>query len=134
MGRIKPKKKNAKSEASAIGGMVLLLIIVGMLVSTLVVPKIMNREVTLVSNEGHSLPFAAVVIHTKKSDRHKRTDLAGNIAIPRFTAKAITIKDPRYIEKTWQKSDIAPELIVERSLLGSSLDNIVEKLLQSAEE
>ena len=134
LGRIERGKGDSKSSASAIGGIVTLLIIIGLIGWLVVAPKVMNREVTLVAEDGHSLPFAALIIHTKDGEQHERTDNAGNIVIPRFTTMSITVKDPRYTEKTWKESEIESELIVGRTILGSGLDSLADKLLKPANE
>lgn len=134
LGRIERKKRDSKSPASAIGGIVTLLLILGLICWFVVAPKIMNREVTLVAEDGHSLPFAALIIHTKSGEQHRRTDNAGNFVIPRFGTTSITMKDPRYVERTWAKSEIESELIVGRTTLGSGLDSLADKLLKPANE
>jgi hypothetical protein len=113
---------------------VTLLLIVGLIGWFVIAPKIMNREVTLVAEDGHSLPFAALIIHTKSGEKHKRTDNAGSIVIPRFGTTSLMVKDPRYVERTWEKSEIESELIVGRTILGSGLDSLADKLLEPANE
>lgn len=93
-------------------------------------PKIINQKVTLVAKDGHSLPFAAMIIHSKKGDTHARTDNAGNITISRFGTTGITIKDPRYVEQTW--TDVESQLVARRTVLGSSLDSLADRLLKPA--
>ena len=132
LGRIERKKGGSQSKASVIGGIVTLLMIVGLIGWFVIAPKVMNREVTLVAEDGHSLPFAALIIHTKDGEQHERTDNAGNIVIPRFSTTSITVKDPRYVDKTWEKSEIDSELIVGRTILGSGLDSLADKLLKPA--
>ena len=134
LGRIKRKKGQKKSAASMIGGVMTLLLLAGLLGWFVVAPMIIKREVTLVAEDGNSLPFAALVIQTNKGEQHRRTDNAGNIKIPRFRTTSITIKDPRYLEKTWAKSEIESELVVERTVLGSGLDSLADKLLKPARE
>jgi len=134
LGRIERKKGNRKSTASAVGGVMTLLVIVGLIGWFVVAPKVMNRKVTLVAEDGHSLPFAALIIHTGDGDQHERTDNAGNIVLPRFGTNAVTVKDPRYVEKTWAKSEIEAELVVGRTVLGAGLDSLAEKLLKRAKE
>lgn len=129
MGRLERKK----GKASAIGGVVTLLIIGVSVCWLFIVPKVMNREVTLLAGDGHSLPFASIVIHTTSGDQYKRTDNAGNFLVPRFTTSAITVKDPRYVEKTWSEAELESELVVERTILGSSLDSLADKLLKAGE-
>lgn len=134
LGRIERKKGEPKSKASAIGGLVTLLVVVGLMGWFFVAPKVMNRRVTLVAEDGHSLPFAALIIHAGNGDQHRRTDNAGNIVIPRFGTNAVTVKDPRYVEKTWAKSEIEAELVVGRTVLGAGLDSLADKLLKRAKE
>ena len=134
LGRLERKKGESKSTASTIGGILTLLIIIGLIGWFVFAPKVMNREVTLVAEDGHSLPFAALIIHTKDGEQHKRTDNAGNIVIPRFGTISITVKDPRYSDKTWEKSEIESELVVGRTILGSGLDSLADKLLKPANE
>jgi len=95
-------------------------------------PSLTTRTVTLVAEDGHSLPLAAVIIRDDDGNRHERTDISGKVSLPRFGSYSLTIKDPRYIEKTWTKSELEPELLVERSILGTSLDGFAEKLLKRA--
>jgi len=130
LGRIERKERKSKSRASTVGSVLTLIIIAGLIGWLLVGPKLMNRTVTLLAEDGHSLPFAALIVHTDGGDRHKRTDNAGNIVIPRFRTNALTIKDPRYVEQTWQKPEIEPELIVGRTAFGSSLDSIADRFLK----
>ncbi|MDF1862448.1 MAG: hypothetical protein P1U87_19680 [Verrucomicrobiales bacterium] len=129
LGRIERKKGAAKSRASAIGGVLVILLVVGLISWLVLFPKVMNRKLTLVAEDGCSLPFAALIIHTEVGDLHERTDNAGNIVVPRFATNAITVKDPRYVEKRWSKSKIESELAVGRTVLGSGLDSLADKLL-----
>ena len=93
-------------------------------------PKIINRKVTFIAKDGHSLPFAALIIHSKKGDTHARTDNAGNITVSRFGITGITIKDPRYVEQTW--TDVESQLVAQRTILGTSLDSMADRLLKRA--
>ena len=95
-------------------------------------PKVINRKVTLVAKDGHSLPFAALIIHTRKGDDHKRTDNAGNITFSRFSTTGITLKDPRYVEQTWKPHELESQLVARRTILGSSLDSMADRLLKPA--
>lgn len=131
--RIERKKENPRTSASAIGGVVILLFVISA-IGWFVIPKMMNRTVALVAKDGHSLPFAALIIQIEGENQHKRTDNAGNIVIPRFGANAITVKDPRYVEQTWKHSEIEAELIVERTALGSGLDSLADRLIRPAKE
>jgi len=123
--------KAARSRTPVV--MTLLLIVVG-IGAGVIAPKVWNRKVTLVAKDGHGLPYAALIIHTGDGDRHERTDSAGNIVIPRFGTKALTIKDPRYVERKWMKSEIESELTVTRTMLGAGLDALADRLLKPANE
>lgn len=92
----------------------------------------LKRKVSLVAQEGHSLPFAALIIHTNNGDRHERTDAAGNILLPRFGTTGLTIKDPRYVEQTWSGPALETKLTVKRTILGSGLDFMAKKLMKPA--
>ena len=105
------------------------MLIVGLLGWLVVAPRVMIRKVAFVAEDGHSLPFAAVIIHTSGGNEHRRTDNAGNLVIPRFNISGLTIKDPRYVEQTWPKSGITRELTVSRTKLGASLDSLADRLL-----
>ncbi len=132
--RIERRKGDWISPASAAGGIIVMMIIIGLSGWFVIAPKVIYREVTLIAEDGHSLPFAALMIHTESGEQHRRTDNAGNILIPRFSTTSITVKDPRYVEKTWQKSEIKSELIVGRTTLGSGLDSLADRLLKPANE
>jgi hypothetical protein len=132
LGRLERTKRELRSTASAVAGALILLIIAGVIGWFVIAPKVMTRKVTLLAEDGHSLPFAAVIIHGDHGDQHKRTDNAGNLVIPRFTTTAITVKDPRYVGKTWQRSKIESELTVRRTILGSGLDSLADRLVKPA--
>lgn len=132
LGRVGRKKRESQSKASQVGGILTLLLVAGAVGWFIVVPKVMTRKLTFVADDGHILPFAAIIIHTNGRDKHERTDNAGNIVIPRFATDAITIKDPRYVERTWNKSEIGTQLVVGRTILGSGLDSIADRLLKPA--
>lgn len=134
LGRIKRNNGEPKSKASAVGSIAALLGIVALIAWLVVGPRVMKQTVTLVAQDGHSLPFAALIVHTSEGDRHLRTDNAGNLVISRFRTTAVTVKDPRYVEKTWPKSEIAARLVVERTVLGTSLDSLADQLLKRAKE
>jgi hypothetical protein len=116
------------------GGMLTFLIVMGLLGWLVVTPMVMNRDVTLVADDGHSLPFAALIIRTRDRELHKRTDDVGTLVIPRFTTISISIKDPRYVDKTWSKSEIGSKLVVSRTILGSGLDSIADRFLKPAKD
>lgn len=134
LGRIQRKQRDGATKGSAIGGLAILIVVGGLIGGFLAAPRVMNRKVTLVAQDGHSLPFAAIIIHTRNGDQHERTDHAGKMVIPRFGTHALTIKDPRYVEQRWEKSEIQPHLTVSRTVLGSGLDSLADRLLKPARE
>lgn len=89
-----------------------------------------SREITLVARDGHALPFAALIVRDRGEVRHFHTDEAGNFRIADPEEVSVTIKDPRYEEATWNGDEIGRELVVERSGLGSTLDEIATALLE----
>jgi amino acid transporter len=141
LGRLKRKKKEKESDEArrlspteirlAIAGGIIAVLIVAW---TLLAPQVLNRKLSLVAEDGHSLPFAAVILHTSAGDEHRRTDSAGNIKIGRFSTYALTIKDTRYFEQTWKSDDFNGPLVVRRTLLGSGLDVLAGKLLRPAHD
>ena len=134
VGRIERKEHQQQTASSSFFTVLPLLILFGMIGYFVVAPRVLNRKVTLVAKDGHSLPFAALIIHTKDGDLHERTDNAGNIVIPRYGIKALTIKDPRYVEETWKNAEIKSELTVGRTVLGAGLDAMADRLLKPAKE
>jgi fructose-specific phosphotransferase system IIC component len=134
LGRINRKRDQLKSNVSAIGGILTLLAILGLIGWFVVMPTVLSRKVTLVAEDGHSLPFAALIVHTGNGAQHLRTDNSGNIVIPRFDTNSVKVKDPRYVEKTWAKSEIEAELVVERTVLGAGLDSLADRLLKRTKE
>jgi hypothetical protein len=132
--RFDRKRIPSHSGLHAPGGVLTLLVLIALTVWLFVLPPVTTRKITLIAKDGHTLPFAALIIHTKAGDRHDRTDNAGRIVIPRFGVHALTIKDPRYVEKTWQKSEIEQKLTVSRTRLGAGLDTLTGRLLKPADE
>ena len=132
LGRMSRKKEENSSKTSVVVGLSILVGILLVIGWFLLAPKILNRSITLIAEDGYSLPFAAVIIQTGSGDEHERTDSSGTVTLSRFRTKALTIKDPRYVEKTWAKRDLEDELVVERTVLGSGLDSLAEKLLKKA--
>ncbi len=95
-------------------------------------PGLLKRQITLVAEDGHSLPFAAVIVTTGHGDEHQRTDNSGNFRVPRFGLKAVAVRDSRYVDQTWESPDIASTLVASRSVVGKGLDAVLGKLLRSA--
>ncbi len=123
------ERKRLKSTASTCGSFTVL----GIVVLAIVVVDILDREVQFVATDGHSLPFAEVVITTENGTRNERTDKTGNLEIPRFGALELSMVDPRYIKKSWTREEIDRRLVVERTVLGSTLDKFANTLLKKDE-
>ncbi len=133
LGRMKREKKQ-RSRAGAVLRLLPLMVILALVGWFVVAPKVMNRTVTFVAVDGRSLTYAGVIIHTGSSDRHRRTNRSGEITIPRFSTRAITLDDSRYVKQTWEKSEIAATLTVNRTVLGAGLDSLSDRLLRPARE
>lgn len=106
----------------------------GLVIFALAAESTMNRKITLLAKDGHTLPFAILIVHTKDGQYHKLTNKSGNVRIPRFSTTALTVNDPRYVSQTWQESEITRELTVGRSLLGTSLDHLSDRFRKSSED
>ena len=62
------------------------------------------------------------------------TDVDGELVVTRFGLLRVTIDDPRYHKRAWEGKDIPAELIVERSVLGNSLDHLLTTATRVAGE
>jgi hypothetical protein len=129
LGRLKRK---AESKEYVFTGMILLGTMLTVCLILVFGPDVTRRKITLVAEDGHGLPFAALVVRTRSGETHLRTDNAGNARIPRFGVESVTLKDPRYVQKVWEKPEIGRQLIASRTILGSGLDKIAERLLRPA--
>jgi hypothetical protein len=132
MGRVgRNQGKNMKcTPANVRSQLAFVVVVVTVIAAVVAYPRVMNRKITLVAEDGHSLLFAALVVHKGDGDHHIRTDNAGNVVVSRFSTKGITLKDPRYVERTWQNSELSQNLIAQRTLLGSGLDSVANRLLK----
>jgi hypothetical protein len=131
VGRMQRRPANERRKLSRPNILVSLgVIILGLGAFLFLNPSAYKRKVSLVAQEGHSLPFAALIIHTNTGDRHERSDSAGIILLPRFGINGLTIKDPRYVQQTWSGSQIESTLTVKRTILGSGLDFMAKKLMK----
>lgn len=127
LGRMQAKEAARESAMSGaiILGTVVLVIVIGFFG-----PRVTHRQITLVAEDGHSLPFAALVVRARGNETHLRTDNAGNARIPRFGLESVTLQDPRYVRIEWRGPEIERRLIASRTILGSALDRIADRLLQ----
>lgn len=132
LGRLERKNTEGRSWIFRAGSLLTVLVLLGVVCWIFVLPGILNRKVTLVAEDGNTLPFAPVVIQTKKEERFERTDRSGKVKLPRFQTVALSLKDPRYVQKTWPHSEIEKTLVAERSVLGSGLDKLGDRLLKPA--
>ena len=107
---------------------------IGLPIIALAAEATMNRKITFFAKDGRTLPFAILIVHTKDGEHRKLTNKTGNVRIPRFSTTALTLKDPRYVETTWQESEITRKLTVGRSLLGSSFDHLSDRLRKSSKD
>jgi len=137
LGRLTMKKKEAAAAEIVTTGNVRtagvtlgLIALVGM--AAWLAPMVQNRTLTLVADDGHSLPYAALILHQSDGDVQKRTDNAGNIVVSRFSTQGVTIKDPRYVEQTWKDEEMTDQLVARRTILGSGLDVLAGELLKPA--
>jgi hypothetical protein len=135
LGRLSRPKKEERRQSShpAVSlGILAFILVFGLAVT--IGPAILEREVSIVASDGYSAPFAAVVLETSRGEKHKRTDNSGNLQVPRFGLTAITVKDPRYVEETWQESELDEPLVVTRTVLGAGLDHLADRLLRPNKE
>lgn len=113
-----------------------LVIIITVLVGLFVVRPYFNnmsyQDVTFVATDGHSLPFASVVIYRDGTQKHKRTKNDGSLKIEKSGLEKIVLNDKRYKETTWLPNELNDILVVKRTLLGSGLDKLANKLLKPA--
>lgn len=126
------KQENRSFDTSKIG----LFAVVIIITAYFLVPKIFAptyQDITFVAKDGHSLPFASVVIYSNGSVDHKRTKNDGSIRIKKSGLEKVVINDKRYVETTWSVSELDDILVVKRTLLGSGLDILAKKLLQPTE-
>jgi hypothetical protein len=134
LGRISKRQAESKRHTpkeAAGGTLIVVAILIG---AALLIPRILNREITFVAVDGHPLPFAAVVIDKGDSQIHRRTDNAGNLSIPRFGVSSIMLKDSRYVEQRWGSAEVGDKLVARRTILGAGLDRAAGFLLRPAKE
>ncbi len=130
LGRIQRKKEMPSSRTATILPIVVLVLFTGTLSWLIFGHHVTQRTVTLFAHDGHPLPFAKLMIHTDDGNQYDRTDHLGKVAIPRFGTRALTIRDARYVEETWESPQIEAKLTATRTVLGASLDSLANQLLQ----
>lgn len=90
---------------------------------------ILNREIQFIASDGHSIPYAEVVLTKNQHKKNLRTDMEGKITISRFGTNQVEIIDPRYVSKIWQEEEISDRLIVERSKVGNAIEHLTKKIM-----
>ena len=132
LGRAKKYQRNKASGNELEGSLprhVMPVLFVVTVVSMISYQSFMKRSITFVADDGHSLPFASVVIYQGDEMLHKRTKNDGSLEMARFGIDKIVINDKRYKKQSWQGDDIEDILIVKRSMLGRGVDALAKKLL-----
>ncbi len=132
IGRLKRRKDRGETQKfprgfNATELSILAVIVVSVVGSIWGIPKIFSREVTLLAEDGHELPFATVILHRTNGDIEVHTDIDGIVEVPRFRLSGLTLEDPRYIKQTWWIDEIEAQLVARRSALGKSLDHLIGK-------
>ncbi len=89
-----------------------------------------HKDITFVATDGNKLPFASVIVYHNGQQESKRTDNQGNLRVEKSGLEKITMNDKRYKKTTWQTVEIDDVLVVKRSLLGTSLDILADKILK----
>jgi hypothetical protein len=145
MKKVKPYKRkkkdndhneynHQKDENSSEYGKYVLYIFIGVIVAFLLIKPYISslsyQDITLVAKDGKSLPFASVVIYRDGAVEHRRTKNDGSLRIKKSGLEKIVINDKRYVETTWLTEDLADILVVKRTILGSGLDVLANKLLK----
>lgn len=147
MKKVKPYKRKKKKEeyneynqqretrnANKTGGFIILALIVGFFIVKPMITTLSYKDITFVAKDGHSLPFASVVIYRDGTVEHKRTKNDGSLRIEKSGLEKVVLNDKRYVEKTWLESELDDTLVVNRTLLGSGLDVLAKKLLKKSNE
>ena len=129
--RLNKRSWQQRKEGLAIKDYITVIFIILLLVAFLVSGPILNKEISFIANDGHSIPFAEVVVTENHREENKRTDMEGKLSISRFGTDQIKIIDPRYVSKTWQRKEIKDRLIVERSKVGNAIELFTKKLLNT---
>lgn len=130
LGRIRKRKHRGRMQTflRLLPGLLILAAVAWFFVQ----PKIVNRTVTFVADDGHSLAHAGVIVRGSDGERHRRTNRQGELKIPRFTTQSLTLNDVRYVEQTWEKSEIQATMRASRTTLGSGLDRLGDRLRRAA--
>jgi hypothetical protein len=89
-----------------------------------------TRNITFIADDGHSLPFASVVVYKGDKPNHRRTLNDGSLKISRFGIDKIVLNDKRYKAQTWRDDEFEEILTVKRSFIGKSVDALAHKFLQ----
>lgn len=130
IGRLKRRSWQKRREGFRVNDFITVGCIVLCIMAFFISGPVLNKEISFVASDGHSIPFAEVVVTVNQQEENKRTDIEGKISISRFGTDQIRIIDPRYVSKSWQGREIKDKLVVERSKVGNALELLTKKLLE----
>jgi hypothetical protein len=83
--------------------------------------RLSTRIIRVTADDGTPAPVAKFVWDKKSETRHTRTDLNGDLKLPRFGLKEVRIEDRRYEPRTW-KGRIPEHLVLQRTAAGKLAD------------
>jgi len=83
--------------------------------------RLSTRTIRVTAEDGTPAPVAKFVWDKKSETRHTRTDLNGDLTLPRFGVKEVRIEDRRYEPRTW-KGRIPDHLVLQRTAAGKLAD------------
>lgn len=129
--RLKKRNWKERKERLRVNDYVSLVFIIVAVSGFLISGFILNREIAFIASDGHSLPFAEVVVTRNQQQINERTDMEGKLSISRFGTEQITMIDPRYSSKTWRGYEITERLVVERSKVGNAIELLTKKILKT---
>jgi hypothetical protein len=129
--RVEKISLQQRKEGVGIKDYIAVVFVVLFLTAFVVSGPILNKEIIFIANDGHSIPFAEVVVTKNHREENKRTDMEGKLSVSRFGTDTIKIIDPRYVSKTWQGNEIKDKLIVERSKVGNAIELVTKKILST---
>lgn len=134
IGRIKQPGRKEGREVSLVGPAITWVMILVAVFYFFAWPKLIERELQIITSDGRPVTLALIEFEKNDSLERLRTNLSGEIKLPRFGLERVTMKDSRYVEKEWRGEALDMELIVERTVLGAGLDSLKDKLLKPFSE
>ena len=70
--------------------------------------------------------LAKFVWEKKNETRYARTDLKGQLKVPRFGVKDVRIEDRRYEPRTW-KGTLPNQVLLNRTPVGKTADAVLSR-------